>query len=144
MSIRVERAGWFTTVQDVGRSGYQRHGVSPGGAMDAAALRVANLLVGNPESSAGLEMTAAGPTLLFESEALVAVCGGDLDPRIDGQVVPAWRALAVARGTRMAFGGRRRGWRAYLAVAGGIATPIVLGSRSTAASARRTASSWVA
>jgi KipI family sensor histidine kinase inhibitor len=124
-AVRVLRPGLLTTVQDLGRSGWRSAGVPLGGAMDPFALRVANLLVGNPEDAAGLELTLAGPELEFSAETRVAVGGAEFEG------VPSWRTLTVAAGERLAFGACRQGCRAYLAVAGGIAVPPVLGSRST-------------
>src|SRR5687768_4783254 len=91
MSIRVKRPGLLTTVQDLGRWGLQRYGVVVSGAMDPLALRIANLLVGNDENAAALEATLTGPELEFEQEALIAICGGDLSPAVDGVPVPPWR-----------------------------------------------------
>ncbi|HEX6965716.1 MAG TPA: biotin-dependent carboxyltransferase family protein [Gemmatimonadaceae bacterium] len=131
MSFRIEQPGLFTTVQDLGRVGHQREGVPVSGAMDPLALRVANLLVGNDEGDAALEITLRGPTMVFERDALIALTGADLNASIDGERVPAWRAMRVSAGATLAFGAPRVGCRAYLAVAGGIAVPPVLGSRST-------------
>lgn len=129
MSLHVLQPGLFTTVQDKGRAGFQKYGVPVGGAMDAFALRTANALVGNAEDAAALEMTLTGPALRFDTDALIAICGGDLSPSIDGDAVPAWRPVYVKRGGTLRFGGCRSGCRAYLAVAGGIAAPRVLGGR---------------
>lgn len=129
--FRVLRPGWLTTVQDLGRPGYQRFGMPVGGAMDPLALRIANRLVGNPDGAAALEMTVQGPELEFDQEAVIALAGADLSPLIDGRSVQTGMALAVRRGTRLAFGERRSGARGYLAVAGGLAVPLHLHSRST-------------
>ncbi len=131
MTVQVIRAGLITTVQDLGRRGYQQYGVSVGGAMDRFATRVANILVGNPESAAVLEATLRGPTLRFDSDALIAICGCDLAPTIDGAPVPRWRPVAVRKDTTIAFGTARSGCRAYLAIAGGFDVPLVLNSRCT-------------
>ncbi|MBK8250838.1 MAG: biotin-dependent carboxyltransferase family protein [Gemmatimonadetes bacterium] len=131
MTLRVERAGLLTTVQDLGRWGYQHHGVSPGGAMDPTALRVANLLVGNPEGAAGLEVTLTGPTLVAEAPALIAVTGGDLGAQVNGVGVPGWRAVLLAPGDALSFAGGHSGARAYIAIAGGVAVSGVMGSRAT-------------
>lgn len=136
MSIRVLHSGLLTSVQDLGRHGYQRYGVVVGGAMDPLALRVANVLVGNPEGAAACEITWAGPALRFEHDALIAVCGADLTPRIAGQSVLSYRPVAVRRGSVLQFGAPRRGCRAYLAVAGSCDVPVVMGSRSTDLRAR--------
>ncbi|RZK62183.1 MAG: biotin-dependent carboxyltransferase family protein [Hymenobacter sp.] len=131
MSLRIIRPGLLTTVQDLGRPGYQHLGVVLSGALDATALRVANLLVGNPENAAGLEITLLGPTLRFEADHLLALTGADLSPTLNGQPLPLHRPVAVRAGTVLAFGAARAGCRAYLAVAGGLAVPRVLGSRGT-------------
>ncbi len=134
--IRVLEGGISTTVQDLGRYGYQRYGVPVSGAMDPFALRVANLLVGNPEGDAGLEFTLAGARLEFLADTVAAITGADLDPRLDGRPLPMWRAVAAPAGGVLSFDEARDGVRAYLAVAGGIAVPVVLGSRSTYTRAR--------
>lgn len=131
MGIEVLRPGLLTSVQDLGRRGWQRYGVTVGGAMDGVALRVANMLVGNEPGEAALEMTLMGPTLRFTVDAVVAVCGGDLAPSAGGQHMPNWRPLRIAGGTELRFGGAVTGCRAYIAVRGGFDVPEVLGSRST-------------
>ncbi|GAB3635791.1 biotin-dependent carboxyltransferase family protein [Hymenobacter arcticus] len=131
MSISVQKPGLLTTVQDLGRPGYQKTGLVVSGALDAAALRTANLLVGNPETAAGLECTLRGPVLRFEADALLALTGADLAATIGGQPVPLGRPVAVRAGTVLAFGAAQTSGRAWLAVAGGVAVPLVLGSRAT-------------
>ena len=134
-AIEVIDGGLFTTVQDLGRYGYQRYGLPVSGAMDLFALRVANLLVGNPPSAAALEMTLLGPRLRFLTETVIAIAGADLDPRLNDESVPAWCPIAVPEGAVLASSHARDGLRAYLAISGGIDVPIVLGSRSTFATA---------
>ena len=129
--IEVQEGGLFTTVQDLGRYGYQRYGVPVAGAVDLFALRVGNVLAGNEEGAAGLEITLAGPRLQFLADAVIAITGGDLDPRLDDEPAAMWQAVAAPRGAVLSFGKPRDGQRAYLAVAGGIDLPPVLGSRST-------------
>jgi antagonist of KipI len=131
MSISVLKPGLLTTVQDLGRFGYQHTGLVVSGALNAVALRAANLLVGNPESLAGLECTLRGPTLRFEADALLALTGADLAATITGQPVPLGRPVAVRAGTVLAFGAPKTSGRAWLAVAGGVAVAPVLGSRAT-------------
>jgi antagonist of KipI len=131
MKVWVEKAVPLTTVQDLGRPGWAAFGVTPGGAADRFALRVANRLVGNAESTAGLELTYAGPDLHFEQEALVAVTGAAPAMRLDTQVVPPDRPVRVPPGSQLSVPGHFRGCRAWLAVAGGIDVPTWLGSRST-------------
>ena len=130
-AIEVIDAGALTTVQDVGRYGFQRYGVPVSGAMDGFALRIANLLVGNAEDAAALEMTVVGAELLFLDNAVIALAGADMQPRIDDVAAPTWQAFAVAKGATLSFRGLRAGARTCLAVAGGIDVPVVLRSRST-------------
>jgi antagonist of KipI len=131
MSVEIIRAGALTTVQDLGRYGMQRFGVPVGGAMDAYSLRIANALVGNAHDAAALEMTLTGPVLQFGGDTLVALAGGDLGAMIGDKPMPLHRPVWVAGGRRIAFGPRASGARAYLAFAGGIDVPPVLGSRCT-------------
>jgi len=131
MSISVLKPGLLTTVQDLGRFGYQKDGLVVSGALDTAALRTANLLVGNPATAAGLECTLRGPTLRFEADALLALTGADLAATINGQPVPRGRPVAVRAGAVLAFGVAPGPGRAWLALAGGMATAPVLGSRAT-------------
>lgn len=129
--IHVLRPGLFTTIQDLGRYGYRRFGVSVSGAMDRWALVVGNRLLGNPDEAAGLEITIQGPELLFEQALAVAITGADLSPTGNGRPLPLWTVVAMPAGSRLQFGLRREGARAYVAVAGGIDGPLILGSRST-------------
>lgn len=131
MTLRIEHPGLLTTVQDLGRPGHQHEGIPAGGAMDPVALRVANLLVGNDEGAAALEITVSGPRIVLDAPALIALGGAGLGATIDDVPVPAWRPVRVAPGATLAFRGAGSGCRAYLAVAGGIDVPVVLGSRST-------------
>ncbi len=132
MPINVVSAGIMTTIQDLGRPGYYHLGIPMGGAMDRLALRAANLLVGNDEAAAGLETAFLGPELEFTEDAVVAVCGAELPPLIDGEEQPTWTALGIRKGqVVLSFGFLELGARAYIAVSGGIVTPPALGSRST-------------
>lgn len=136
MSLTVIKPGLLTTVQDQGRPGYQRHGIVVGGAVDAFSARVANLAVGNEDGAAVLEMALTGPELRADRDLLVALCGADFAFRVGSTEAPRDRPVAVRRGEVLHFGGARRGARAWLAVAGGIDVPPVLGSRSTYVRAR--------
>jgi antagonist of KipI len=129
--IRVIKPGWCTTVQDLGRRGYQHYGVSVSGAMDRLALVIANRLVNNEDAAAALEITVVGPELLFEQPAVLAVTGADLSPAIDGRGIPLWTTCAIPAGSRLTFGPRRTGARSYLAASGGFDVPLLWGSRST-------------
>lgn len=125
MAITVIRAGMLTTVQDLGRRGHRAAGVPVGGAMDAFALRLANLLAGNAEEAAALEFTLLGPELEFASDTTVAVGGGDFG------ALPLWEPVQVRAGERVKFSAARTGCRGYLAIAGGLDVPVVLGGRGT-------------
>jgi len=129
--IHVLRPGLMTTVQDLGRPGWQRYGVTPGGAADPCALRLANLLTGNSETAAALEITAAGPILRFAEETLVAIAGAEFEASVQGIRVPAWRPVRLGAGAELTIGAARTGLRCYLAVGGGLAVPRVLGGRGT-------------
>ncbi len=129
--ILVRRPGLLTTVQDLGRPGLGRFGVSACGAMDPLALRVANLLVGNPEGAPGLEITAVGPELELLSSVTFALTGANLSASLGGEPLEPWQSHHGVGGDVLRFGARRSGARCYLAVAGGLAVPAVLGSAST-------------
>ncbi len=129
--IEVIKPGIFTTIQDLGRWGYQRYGIGPAGALDSFALAAANLLLGNAEGAAGLEITFSGPVLKFYQETLIAITGADLNPHLNGQPLPNWTACYLPSGSILSFGQRIWGVRAYLAIWGGIAIPPIMGSRST-------------
>ena len=130
-SIDLLRPGMLTTVQDAGRWGWQGSGVSVSGPMDPFAFRMANALVGNDRRAAALEITLSGPEISFEDARVVAVSGAVFQILVDGRPVAANHAFTVPKGATLRFGERTRGARAYLAIAGGIATPAVLGSRAT-------------
>ena len=131
MSITVLNPGLLTTVQDMGRVGYQQFGVSVSGVMDPRAAATANILAGNPEDEAVLECTMLGPQLRFDGANTIAITGGDLGASLDGQPVPTYRAVAVQAGQTLRFQGPKTGCRAYIAFAGGLDIPLVMGSRST-------------
>jgi antagonist of KipI len=131
MSAIVKRAGFVTSVQDLGRTGLRQFGVSTSGALDSFALRVANLLVGNGERAAGLEITLGGLQLRFDDERIVAWCGGEFDVHIGSTALPAGHTAFLRAGEELKFGRPQIGCRCWLAVSGGIDVPLVLGSRST-------------
>ena len=129
--IEIIEPGLLTTVQDMGRYGYLHHGVPASGAMDPVALRMANILTGNPEDEACLEVTLAGPRLHFRSPALVAISGADLSPSLNDSPAPMWESFLARQGDVLSFGEHRSGTRAYVAVTGGFDIPVVMGSKST-------------
>jgi antagonist of KipI len=131
MTAIVQRAGFLTSVQDAGRTGFRQFGVSTSGALDSFALRVANLLVGNDEGAAGLEITLGGLQLRFEDERIVAWCGGEFDVQIESRALPAGHVAHLQSGDELKFGRAQFGCRCWLAISGGIDVPVVLNSRST-------------
>jgi len=131
MNAVVTRAGFLTSVQDLGRTGLRQFGVSTSGALDSFGLRVANLLVGNDEGAAGLEITLGGLQLRFEDERIVAWCGGEFDVQIGSRALPAGHVAHLQAGDELKFGLAQIGCRCWLAISGGIDVPVVLDSRST-------------
>ena len=130
--IEVIEPGLETTVQDYpGRKGSFSYGFPPSGPIDHWSFRLANLLVDNPASAAGLELAYTGATLRFREDALIALTGADMQPTLEGRPVPLWESVAVAAGEKLAMGYATSGARGYLAIAGGIDAPVFLGSRST-------------
>ncbi len=131
MAIRVKSPGLLTTVQDTGRFGEYAIGMPPSGAMDVFSYQVGNYLVGNEDGSAGLEITYFGPELEFTGDAVVAVTGAEMPPKINGEEAPTWETLQVREGDVLSFDYLKNGARSYLAVAGGIDVPVFMHSRST-------------
>ncbi|TFE28112.1 5-oxoprolinase subunit PxpB [Cohnella luojiensis] len=134
--LQVQKPGLLTTIQDCGRKGWQAYGVSVGGAMDEVSLRKANLLIGNDEDAAALEITLLGGSYSVLEDVLLAICGADLSATVDGTAIPMNRPVWLSKGSTLSFGPAQSGCRAYLAIAGGINVPFVLGSRSTDPRAR--------
>jgi biotin-dependent carboxylase-like uncharacterized protein len=130
-TLSITRPGMFTTVQDLGRWGFQSRGVPVSGALDWYSHRLANSLLGNDAAMATLEVTLVGPHLRFDAETRFAVTGAEFDLTLDGTGVNMNEAVEAASGAILKFGERLRGARAYVAVAGGLDVPRVLGSRST-------------
>ena len=131
MNAIVTRAGFFSSVQDLGRVGFRQFGVSTSGALDSFALRVANLLVGNEDGAAGLEITFGGLHLRFDDERIVAWCGGEFDVQIASRPLPAGHVARLQAGDELKFSRAQIGCRCWLAISGGIDVAPILGSRST-------------
>jgi biotin-dependent carboxylase-like uncharacterized protein len=129
--LTIVRAGPLMTVQDLGRPNHRREGVSLGGALDRQTARVANLLVGNPETAALLEITLGPAILRFPDRRAIAWGGGDFPLQIEGTEIAAGRAACVHAEEELTVGPARRGARVWLAISGGIDVPPLLGSRST-------------
>lgn len=130
-ALEILLPGPLTTVQDLGRFGFGSEGVPPSGALDTFSARAANLLAGNPEGEACIEITLAGLKARLLADLVLAVTGGDLQPLLNGSPLRMWQAHAGRAGDLLFFRGRRSGCRAYLALGGGISLEPVLGSRST-------------
>lgn len=131
MNIEVVKPGVLSTLQDLGRVGFQRFGVPACGVMDEWSHRIANVLVGNPEYEATLEITLMGPSLRFAEPALIAITGADLSPCVGEHAIPQGTPVLVRAGSQLDFGRRVAGVRAYLAVHGGFAVAPVMDSKST-------------
>ena len=131
MGIRILKGGMLTTVQDLGRTGYQSQGFSVAGVMDVRAFKIANLLLDNPENEAVLEFTLIGPTLEFTSATIIAITGGDFQPKINGDPAPMYTAIYVNKGDILKFASARTGSRGYIAFSSYLDIPVVMGSRCT-------------
>jgi antagonist of KipI len=131
MSATILRAGFLTSVQDLGRTGFREFGVSVGGALDQHALHVANLLAGNAANAAGLEITLGGFRIRFDDEQVVAWCGGDFDVRFGSTPLSSGHVARLGAGEELSMKQPKIGCRAWLAISGGIDVPVVLNSRAT-------------
>jgi biotin-dependent carboxylase-like uncharacterized protein len=130
-SIIIQTPGLLTTVQDSGRYGYQRYGMPVAGAMDLFSYQLANYLVGNKPESACLETTFTGPEIIFTEPGTIAICGADMDPAVNGKSISLNKTISVNGGDRLTFSGLKNGCRSYIAFAGGLNVPLLMGSRST-------------
>lgn len=131
MGIVIEKPGILTTVQDLGRQGYRRLGINPGGAMDRTAARLVNILLGNDENDAVVEMHFPAAQLRFETNAVIAIGGANFAAELDGKAIANWQPVFAKQGSVLRFAERGPGNRAYLAVPGGFAVEPWLGSSST-------------
>lgn len=131
MGFRVIKGGMLTTVQDLGRSGYQSQGFNVGGVMDIRAFRIANLLLDNPENEAVLECTLIGPTLEFTAAQIISITGGDFRPELNDEPIPMYTAIYVNKGDVLKLGSARTGRTCYIAFSNYLQVPVVMGSRST-------------
>ena len=136
MTLIIRKPGILTTVQDLGRTGARRFGVNPGGVMDTTAARVANILLGNSESAAVLEMHFPAAEIEFAETTGAAIAGADFEALLDDRAIPNWSSFTAQPGSILKFGGKRFGTRAYLAVPGGLRADEWLGSLSTNLAAR--------
>lgn len=129
--IKILNPGMMTTVQDLGRGGYQQFGVSISGAMDQLAARICNILVGNVENEGLLEVTIMGPKIEFLDTCAIAITGGNLQPAINNKPINMNRSIRVNQGDILSFNGIKKGCRSYIGFSGGIDVPVVMGSKST-------------
>jgi biotin-dependent carboxylase-like uncharacterized protein len=130
-AFELVRAGMLTTIQDLGRPGLGRYGVSPAGAMDPIAHRVANTLVDNAPNTPALEITGPGVVVRFLRPLRFAIAGADLGATLEGGALPRISVQIAASGARLSFSGRAAGARITLACAGGLAAPHWFGSAAT-------------
>lgn len=129
--LKIVEAGFLTTVQDGGRYGFRGFGMPLSGAIDIYSYTIGNLIVGNDQDDASLEVTLTGPVIKFPGRMTIAITGADMTPMINGKPVTMWRTLRVSKGDILSFGSLVSGARSYVAVSGGIKVPVVMGSRST-------------
>ncbi|GGI57830.1 biotin-dependent carboxyltransferase family protein [Winogradskyella haliclonae] len=128
--IKVLKPGMFSTIQDKGRFGYGEYGVPKSGAMDLYSAELANTLLGNARTDAVLEITMTGPKLKFEAESYIVICGADISPSINGEIIQNNKVYSILKGDILEFGKLKSGLRSYIAVKGGYKTEKVLGSQS--------------
>lgn len=130
MNAVIKKPGIFTSLQDCGRPGFRSFGVPPGGAMDRTALRLINVLLGNVEYAAALEMHFPAPEIVFEDSVDFAIGGAEFDAELNGRPIDNWRRFSASANDLLRFNGRRLGTRAYLAVAGGFEFDPPLGEQT--------------
>ncbi|MDD2958157.1 MAG: biotin-dependent carboxyltransferase family protein [Lachnospiraceae bacterium] len=131
MGIRILKGGMLTTVQDLGRTGYQSQGFGVTGVMDVRSFKIANLLLDNPENEPVLEATLIGPKLEFTSATIIAITGADMQPTVNKKSVPMYTALYMNKGDILQLNSARSGSRSYIAFSSYLDIPVVMGSRST-------------
>ncbi|WP_233191820.1 MULTISPECIES: biotin-dependent carboxyltransferase family protein [unclassified Sporosarcina] len=129
--VNILKPGLLTTVQDLGRRDYRIYGVSVSGVMDPLSFRLANTLVGNHENDAAIEITMMGPTIKFETKTAFSITGGNLSPKLNGKSIDMWKVIFAKAGDELSFGKYISGCRSYIALAGGVNVPVVMGSRAT-------------
>jgi len=130
-TLEIIRPGFYSSVQDLGRTGLRASGVGQSGAMDGLALRIVNTLLGNPEDAAAIEITLGRCSVKFLADTIFAIGGADANARLDGARLANWWVRSARAGQTLAFGDVASGVRSYLALAGGIDVPVVMGARAT-------------
>lgn len=129
--FKVIKSGFFDTIQDLGRPGFQQYGMPVSGAMDSFALRIGNQILGNKKNTAGIEISTPGLSLEVLNQTIITITGADFNPTINNSPTLMWEVLRVRKGDIISFTKIKNGYRSYLLVAGGIDVPDVLGSKST-------------
>ena len=128
--VKVIKTGFYTSVQDLGRIGFQKYGVPVSGAMDYYSVRVANALLDNDENDAILEITLTGPTLQFNCNTIICISGADISPKLNNKPIKLNTVVSIKKKDIVSFGKLNYGYRCYLAVFGGFQTEMVMNSRS--------------
>jgi len=128
--VKVIKPGFYTTVQDLGRFGFQQFGVSVSGVMDSYSAKIANALLHNNENDAVLEITMSGSTLQFNCDTCICIAGADISPKLNNKLVKLNSVLNIKEGDIISFGKLRYGYRCYLSVSGGFQAEITMNSRS--------------
>lgn len=129
-NIRIIQPGLFTSIQDLGRFGFQKYGVPQAGVMDRYAMRICNLILGNPEDTAVMEITFQGPHLRFDSPTSICITGADLSPVLNNKAISNNEIIKLEAGDEIRFGNARSGLRTYLGIRGGFETESLMGSQS--------------
>lgn len=129
--MKAIKPGFQSSIQDLGRFGFSHLGISASGAADTVSLRLGNLLLGNDQNLAAIEMTLVGGEFLFDSETIIAVTSSDFQPTLDGIQIPLWETVFINSGQTLRFGATQSGARCYLCIKGGFAVDKILGSAST-------------
>lgn len=128
--MKILKTGLSTSIQDLGRTGYQKYGVPVSGVMDEYSHKVANILVANTLKEATLEATMLGPKIQFMGQQVIAITGGNLQPKLNNEPIQMWEKFTVQKGDILSFSGVKSGLRAYIAFAGGIDIDESMGSKS--------------
>jgi len=128
--VKVLKAGFYTTIQDLGRNGFQKYGVPVSGVMDCHSSQLANALLDNDESDAILEITMTGPTLQFNTDTFICIAGADISPQLNDESIKLNHVVKIKKGDVLSFGKLQYGFRCYLSVSGGFQTEMVMNSRS--------------
>jgi biotin-dependent carboxylase-like uncharacterized protein len=128
--VRVIKEGFYTTIQDLGRFGFQQYGVPVSGVMDRHSTKLANALLNNDKNAAVLEITMTGPSLKFNCDTLICISGADMSPQVNNNPIKLNHTAIIKRGDILSFGKLQYGFRSYLAVFGGFQSEMVMNSRS--------------